>query len=152
VTDWKGLGNPLSDHAACGVGAVVGLTGSATHRIVDDGLTLLRHLDHRGARGAEEKTGDGAGMLLAKPHGFFAEVVADLPPAPDYAVGQLFLPQDATLKAALVELIEGTAAERHFVVLGWRCVPTDSSDLGATARARVPSIDQVFVTPVLPIN
>ena len=152
MTDWKGLGNPSSDHAACGVGAVVDLTGSVTHRTVDDGLTLLRHLDHRGARGAEEKTGDGAGMLLAKPHGFFAQVVADLPAAPDYAVGQLFLPQDATLRTALVELIEGTAAERHFVVLGWRCVPTDCSDLGATARARVPSIDQVFVTPVLPIN
>jgi glutamate synthase (NADPH/NADH) large chain len=113
-------------------------------------MTLLAHLDHRGARGAEEKTGDGAGILLAKPHEFFVQAVADLPAASDYGVGQLFLPKDASLRSALMELVEVTAVERHMTVVAWRHVPADPSDLGATARASEPYVAQVFVAPVLP--
>ena len=150
MSDWKGLGNPTSDRAACGVGALVDLGGTARHRTIQDALRLLRHLDHRGARGAEERTGDGAGILFSKPHALFVDTLADLPTASDYGVGQLFLPRDGAFRSALMTLIEVTAVERHFAVIAWRHVPTDASDLGATARASEPYVAQVFVTPVLP--
>ena len=90
-SDVARLSNPTFDSAACGVGTIVNLDGLAQSRTVRDGLELLRHLDHRGARGADENTGDGAGMLLVKPHVLFQESVPELPAFDEYGVGQLFL-------------------------------------------------------------
>ena len=134
-------------HAACGVGVLVDLDGRASHGLIDDGLRLLANLDHRGARGAEEKTGDGAGMLLQKPHGFFADLIPGLPAPDGYGVGQCFLPRVAEQQEALRTLIERTVADLGFRLLAWRDVPTDHRDLGRTARAAEPAVLQCFVAP-----
>jgi len=135
-------------HAACGVGVLVNLDGRASHALVDQGLDLLANLDHRGARGAEEKTGDGAGMLLQKPHALFAELITDLPSADGYGVAQCFLPRDAGQRMALRTLIEATAASEGMRLLAWRDVPTDNRELGEGARASEPAVVQGFFAPV----
>jgi glutamate synthase domain-containing protein 2/glutamate synthase domain-containing protein 1/glutamate synthase domain-containing protein 3 len=135
-------------HAACGVGVLVDLEGRTSHALVTQGLELLANLDHRGARGAEEKTGDGAGMLLQKPHALFAALIPDLPPPDRYGVAQCFLPRDAGQYAALRTLIEATAAAEGMRLLAWRDVPTDDSELGAGARATEPAVVQCFLAPV----
>src|SRR3954451_19800526 len=90
-----GLYDPNFEHDACGVGAVASLTGERSHQTVERALTVLDHLEHRGASGAEADTGDGAGILLQLPDEFLrAEVDFDLPPEGEYAVGVIFLPKD----------------------------------------------------------
>jgi glutamate synthase domain-containing protein 1 len=86
-----GLSSPGANRGACGVGALINLNGTRTHQLVEDGLRILCNLDHRGARGAEEKTGDGAGMLLQKPHDFFHSEIPTLGDFDSYGVGQLFV-------------------------------------------------------------
>jgi len=90
----RGLSSPGANRGACGVGALINLNGTRTHELVEDGLRILCNLDHRGARGAEEKTGDGAGMLLQKPHDFFHSEIPTLGDFDSYGVGQLFVPKD----------------------------------------------------------
>ncbi len=135
-------------HASCGVGVLVDLEGRASHTLVAQGLELLANLDHRGARGAEEKTGDGAGMLLQKPHALFAALIPDLPPADRYGVAQCFLPRDPGQRAALRNLIEATAEAEGMRLLAWRDVPTDDRDLGDGARATEPAVVQAFFAPL----
>ncbi len=147
---WGGLGNPLRDQAACGVGLLVNLAAQPCHRVVEDALVLLSHLDHRGARGAEEGTGDGTGILLQKPHLFFQSVIPDIGDPAEYAVGQVFFPQDAALRGALIGLIERTASERHFEIFCWRDVPTADCKLGRTSGESEPFTVQFFVRPVMP--
>ncbi|HEX2236837.1 MAG TPA: glutamate synthase large subunit [Gammaproteobacteria bacterium] len=142
-----GLYRPKATHANCGVGVLVDLQGRKTHRLIEDGFRLLHNLDHRGARGAEEKTGDGAGMLIQKPHAFFAMQIAGLGEFDEYGVGQLFLPRDPDKQLVLLELIENVARKEGFLIIAWRDVPTDNADLGKTALASEPAIKQVFVKP-----
>jgi len=94
------------------VGLVVDLQGGASHQVIKDGMRILEDLDHRGARGAEEKTGDGAGILIRKPHELFAAELRDLGDFDSYGVAQVFFPPDDALEQALVQLVEETAAER----------------------------------------
>ncbi len=147
---WGGLGDPRRDQAACGVGLLVDLAGEPCHRVVEDALRLLNHLDHRGARGAEEGTGDGSGILLQKPHLFFRSLIAEIDDPEGYAVGQAFLPPDATMRRALIELIERAVTERHFEIFFWRDVPTGVCNWGRTARESEPYIAQFFLRPVMP--
>ena len=116
VHRWGGLGDPLRDQAACGVGLLVDLAREPCHRVVEGALDLLNHLDHRGARGAEEGTGDGTGILLQKPHLFFRSLIPEIEDPADYAVGQVFFPRDAAMRGALIELVERAATERHFEI------------------------------------
>ncbi|MEA3275275.1 MAG: glutamate synthase large subunit [Pseudomonadota bacterium] len=136
----------------CGVGLVVDLQGGASHGVIEDGMGILGHLDHRGARGAEERTGDGAGILIRKPHAVFKAELPELGAFDSYGVGQVFFPADDAMERALIRLVEETAAERHLFVAGWRVVPTDSSHLGRTARDSEPRVRQFFVQPVLPLE
>jgi len=147
-----GLLDRRHSHAACGVGVLVDLQDRKTHRLVEDGLRLLENLDHRGARGAEDKTGDGAGMLIQKPHAFFKSQVADLSDFDSYGVGQLFLPRDPDRQRTLTDLIERVAREEGFEVIAWREVPTDNSDLGRTALDSEPVVKQVFLRPRVSIE
>jgi len=145
----QGLYDPRHEHDACGVAFVATLTGRAEHDIVVKAVTALRNLEHRGATGAEPDSGDGAGILLGIPDGFFREVTREagfeLPPAHAYAVGTAFLPVDEDQVVKTRRRIEEIAAEEGLTVLGWRDVPTDPSSLGATALSVMPSFSQLFV-------
>src|SRR6056297_2249915 len=89
-----GLAAPDDYRANCGVGVVMDLDGDRSHGTVADGVELLENLEHRGTTGADENTGDGAGILLQTPHEFFDDEVADLPDAGEYAVGSVFMPEN----------------------------------------------------------
>ncbi len=142
----QGLYDGLHEHDACGVAFVATLTGQASHDIVAKAITALRNLEHRGATGAEPDSGDGAGILLGMPDGFFREVVDfDLPTAHAYAVGTAFLPGDEDEVTKTRRRIEEIAQQENLVVLGWRDVPTDPSMLGATAVSVMPTFSQIFV-------
>ena len=135
------------ERSNCGVGVLMNLDGTVDHRLVEDGFTVLENLDHRGARGAEPNTGDGAGMLIQVPRAFFE---AELPVLADHdrwAVGQLFLPAEDAARGAIKDLIAETARECGYRVLAWRPVPTDGEPLGRTARATEPAVVQCFIAP-----
>ncbi|MGC0318293.1 glutamate synthase large subunit [Kitasatospora acidiphila] len=143
----QGLYDPRNEHDACGVGFVATLTGTADHAIVEQALTVLRNLEHRGATGAEPDSGDGAGILTQVPDAFLrANAGFELPPVGEYAVGIAFLPVDDQAAATAVSAIETIAAEEGLTVLGWREVPTAPELLGATARSVMPRFSQLFVS------
>ena len=140
----QGLYDPAFEHDACGVGFVVDMHGRATHEMVRHGLQCLYNLDHRGATGAEENTGDGAGMLIQVPDRFFRAVCDfELPETGTYAAGIAFLPVDAPDAAAaeLTKIVESEGLQ----VLGWRDVPTETSTLGSFAADAMPVFRQMFV-------
>jgi len=127
------------------------LKGEKSHSMIQEGLGVLEHLDHRGARGAEENTGDGAGILIQKPHRFFRDVVSGLGDRDSYGVGQFFLPRDDSVQAALRDVIDRRVQAEGFETIAWREVPTDASDLGPTASATEPDVWQLFVRPTQPV-
>jgi glutamate synthase (ferredoxin) len=134
------------EHDSCGVGFVVHIKGEARHDIVEKGLEILVNLEHRGATGSEANTGDGAGILMQVPDGFFRKVLPfNLPARGTYGVGLVFLPVDRNDRAKLEGLLEGVAAQEGARVLGWRDVPFDNSSLGHSAVATQPFIRQVFI-------
>ena len=140
----QGLYDARQEHDACGVAFVATLTGVPSHTIVDQALTALRNLEHRGASGAEPDSGDGAGLLVQVPDAFLRAVVDfELPGPGSYAVGNVFLPLDAPDAAAA--RIEDLAAEEGLLVVGWRDLPTVPDLVGATARAVMPVFRQLFV-------
>ncbi|MYQ52688.1 MULTISPECIES: glutamate synthase large subunit [unclassified Streptomyces] len=140
----QGMYDPRNEHDACGVGFVATLTGIASHELVEQALTVLRNLEHRGATGSEPDSGDGAGILLQVPDAFLREEAAfTLPEAGSYAVGIAFLPADDSAQA--VRRIEEIAAEEGLDVLGWRQVPVAPDILGKGARATMPEFRQLFV-------
>ncbi|HJZ78714.1 MAG TPA: hypothetical protein VKD91_00150, partial [Pyrinomonadaceae bacterium] len=143
----QGLYDPEREHDSCGLGFVVNLKGKKSRQIVLQAIEILENLEHRGACGCEPNTGDGAGILLQIPHGFFAHECSELelPTPGDYAVGMVFLPTEAESRHACEQLFEQIAAEEGQRVLGWRTVPTDESDIGPTALASRPFIRQVFI-------
>ncbi|MFF3646736.1 glutamate synthase large subunit [Streptomyces sp. NPDC002564] len=143
----QGMYDPRNEHDACGVGFVATLTGVASHELVEQALTVLRNLEHRGATGSEPDSGDGAGILLQVPDAFLREVAGfELPAAGAYAVGIAFLPVDtAGTTDAAVSQIETIASQEGLTVLGWRDVPVAPELLGATARSTMPVFRQIFV-------
>jgi len=147
----QGLYNPRYERDACGIGFVVNIKGEKSNQIVKMALESLVCLDHRGARGAEDTTGDGAGILLQMPHGFFAHACEGLDiPLPElghYGVGMVFLTDDGNRNARneIRKQIENVIEEEGQEVLGWRKVPTDNFYLGPTSRASEPIVWQIFV-------
>jgi glutamate synthase (NADPH/NADH) large chain len=136
------------EHDACGVAFVADIAGRRDHEIVRKALTALRNLEHRGARGAEPDTGDGAGILIQIPDAFYRAVAGfDLPDPGGYAVGTAFLPTDAHQRGRAMSAIEGVAAEEGMRVLGWRELPVDPEGIGATAAACMPHFTQLFLAP-----
>jgi glutamate synthase (NADPH) large chain len=142
-------GDPV-ERDACGVGFVAHGDGHKSHGIVQDALEVLRRLRHRAACGFDPDTGDGAGILLQIPHGFFLEeaerIGFELPPNKRYGVGQVFLPSDPDLQAYCQRTLTEVTRELGQQVMGWRDVPIDLAHVGATARAVMPVIGQVFVS------
>ncbi len=132
---------------SCGVGVLADLDGRASHKLVMDGFEFLQNLDHRGARGAEENTGDGAGMLLQKPHEFYRAEIPALVDFNSYGVAQVFMPRDTHHQNAIRRLIESCCQKQGFELIAWRDVPTDNTGLGQTALDSEPATSQFFVQP-----
>jgi glutamate synthase (NADPH) large chain len=142
-----GLYDSGNEHDACGVGFVADLTGERRHETVTDALTVLRNLDHRGAKGADPDSGDGAGILTQMPDELLrARCGFDLPPAGSYAAGLAFLPVDAAEAATHVAAAERIAAVEGLTVLGWRDVPHNQDFCGNGARAVLPRLVQLVVS------
>jgi glutamate synthase (NADPH/NADH) large chain len=145
----QGLYHPDNEHDACGVGFVANIKGKKSHTIVEQGLTVLRNLTHRGAVGWDPKLSDGAGILIQVPDRFFREEMAKqgvkLPPAGQYGVGMVFLPRDPASRIACEYEIERAIKDEGQVLLGWRDVPVDNSDLAQPAILLEPVIRQVFI-------
>jgi len=145
----QGLYDPQFEHDACGVGFIVHMKGQKSHEIVEQGLTILVNLDHRGACGCETNTGDGAGILMQVPHKFLKKVAAaaniTLPEAGQYGVGMVYCSPDPATREKSQRIFEKIVAEEGQQVLGWRDVPTDNSSLGNTAKSSEPFMRQVFI-------
>ncbi|WP_157244756.1 glutamate synthase large subunit [Nonomuraea typhae] len=142
----QGLYHPANEHDACGVAMVADVHGRRGHGIVEKALEALCNLDHRGAKGSEPDTGDGAGILTQIPDAFLrANVDFALPAAGEYAVGMAFLASDSEAREIGVRMIEEIAAEEGLTVLGWRDVPVDRELPGPSARAVMPFFSQLFV-------
>ena len=142
----QGLYDPRNEHDACGVGFVADIKGRKSHEIIEEGLTILDRLTHRGAVGADPLAGDGAGILFQLPDAFFRAVSGfDLPPEGEYAVGMCFLPADAGEREAIEGIINDYIAREGQRLLGWRDVPVDNSGLGESVLPTEPAIRQVFI-------
>ena len=145
----QGLYRPSNEHDACGVGFVAHIKGKKSHDIVQKGLELLTNLTHRGATGYDPKLGDGAGLLMQMPDAFMRKEAAklniNLPEAGKYAVGNVFLPQSAKNREACEALISKIVAEENQILLGWRDVPVDNSNIADAARDVEPAMRQVIV-------
>ncbi len=143
------LYRPEFEHDACGIGAIASITGERSHRVLDDALSLLVNLEHRGGTGLEKNTGDGAGVLLQIPHRFFRKEAQRfgqlLPDEGDYAVAMLFFPADEAGERDARRVFEDGCAASGLSVLFWRRVPVDPHDLGKTAQECMPAILQAFI-------
>jgi glutamate synthase domain-containing protein 2/glutamate synthase domain-containing protein 1/glutamate synthase domain-containing protein 3 len=143
-----GLYHPRYEHDACGVGFIANLRGEKSHRLVQDAVRILINLEHRGAVGADQKTGDGAGILLQLPHDFFRRVAGvALPRAGLYAAGFFFLPPGQVEADRARVLVERMLREQGAGLLSWRQVPVNPDCLGEQARREMPSFWQLFLTP-----
>ncbi|MDR2637530.1 MAG: glutamate synthase subunit alpha [Zoogloeaceae bacterium] len=150
TVEQQGLYDPANEHDACGVGFVAHMKGARRHDIIEQGLLILRNLDHRGAVGADPMMGDGAGILIQIPDQLYREEMARqgvrLPAAGEYGVGTFFMPrEEASRQACEAEIERNTKAEGQ-VILGWRDVPVDHDVIkSAAVRANEPVIRQVFI-------
>ncbi|MBC3936428.1 glutamate synthase subunit alpha [Undibacterium sp. CY7W] len=146
----QGLYDPSNEHDACGVGFVAHIKGKKSHAIIDQGLLILKNLDHRGAVGADALMGDGAGILIQIPDAFYrAEMLKQgisLPPPGEYGVGMIFLPKEHASRLACEQEIERAVRAEGQVVLGWRDVPVDRDmPMSPTVREKEPVIRQIFI-------
>ncbi len=143
----QGLYDATHEHDGCGVSFIVDMKGRRSHDLVSHAFGALCNLDHRGAKGAEANTGDGAGILVQIPDRFLRAVVDfELPPEGSYAVGLAFLPAVDGLTELAVKEVERILEDEGLTVLGWRDVPTDPSGLGSMARAVMPAFRHLFVS------
>ena len=142
-----GLYDSGNEHDACGVGFVADLSGARRHDTVARALTVLRNLDHRGAKGADPDSGDGAGILTQMPDALLRSRCSfDLPLAGQYAAGLAFLSADEAEAALQMAATARIAAEEGLTVLGWRDVPHDAGFCGAEARSALPGLTQLVVS------
>jgi glutamate synthase (NADPH) large chain len=146
----QGLYSPTQEHDACGVGFVAHIKGQRTHAIVQQGLKILENLDHRGAVGADQLMGDGAGLLIQIPDELYrAEMAAQgvtLPPPGEYGVGMIFLPKEHASRLSCEQELERAVRAEGQVLLGWRDVPVDREmPMSPTVRAKEPVIRQIFI-------
>ena len=150
----QGLYDPQFERDACGVAAVADIKGRRSHSIVNDGVTALINLDHRGAAGADPAVGDGAGILIQVPHKLFSAVLPfELPESPDprhgqaYAVGTGFLPADPAIRAEAKKIVADIVEDEGLTLLGWREVPTDpiGAGVGRMALDVMPAFEQLFL-------
>ncbi len=142
----EGLYDRAYEHDSCGIGFVASIKGERSHEIVARGLEVLERMAHRGAESADNKTGDGAGILMQIPNALYQAEFPSLPESGQYGTGLVFLPQNSAEADFCVEAFEKVIAEEGLNLLAWREVAVDNSDIGEIARASEPFMRQVFVT------
>ncbi|EAZ81936.1 glutamate synthase large subunit [Algoriphagus machipongonensis] len=145
----KGLYRSEFEHDSCGIGAVVDLTGEQTHETISDALYMLSNMEHRGGRGSDPKSGDGAGILIQVPHQFLKDIThrseIDLPEAGYYGIGMTFFPRNRQLFHKSKEQLNKIIEELDFELIGYRQVPVDETVPGSSAMEVMPNIEQLFV-------
>ncbi len=141
----QGLYNSAYERDACGIGFVAHIKGDASHAIIQRGLEVLHRMTHRGAESADNKTGDGSGVMLQLPHAFYHDEVRGLPDPGRYGMGVVFLPRDADEAATCMRAFERFIDQEGLRLVAWRDVPVQSDVLGDIARAAEPTVKQVFV-------
>src|SRR6478672_1670689 len=145
-----GLYSPSFEHDSCGIGFVANIKSSKSHQIVSDALTILENMEHRGACGCENNTGDGAGIMIQVPHEFFfdecSKLGVHLPAFGKYGVGVLFFPKDIRLKEECRDIFNRCAEKLSLEVLAYRKVPVDPDTIGFTALSVEPEMEHVIVT------
>lgn len=145
----QGLYDPAFEKDNCGIGFITSIKGEKSHDIVKKGIEILVNLTHRGAVGADTKTGDGAGIMLQIPDEFFRincdNLGIELPESGKYAVGMIFLPKETALSYQCEGILERAVEEQGQKVLGWRVVPRDNRSIGETAKGSEPVIKQIFI-------
>ena len=141
-----GLYDAANEHDACGVGMLVNIHGGKSHELVESALKVLENMRHRGAEGADNKTGDGAGIMLQIPHEFILLQGIPVPEKGKYGTGLLFLPKDEAARSAMLSVIVEEIEKEGLTLMHLRTVPTCPEILGEAARAAEPDIRQIFVT------
>src|ERR1700751_613330 len=145
----EGLYDPSLEKDACGVGFIANIKGRKSHQIVEDALSILCNLEHRGAVGADPRFGDGAGILVQIPHAFFkrkaAEIGFQLPEPGPNSIGALFMPKETAGRRVIQSIIAEQIKAEGMMLLGWRDVPSDNSSLGPTVKPTEPYHMQVFI-------
>lgn len=141
-----GLYDATNEHDACGVGMLVNIHGSKSHELVESALKVLENMRHRGAEGADNKTGDGAGIMLQIPHEFILLQGIPVPEKGKYGTGLLFLPKDEKDRAAILSIIIEEIEKEGLTLMHLRNVPTCPEILGEAALANEPDIKQIFIT------
>jgi len=146
----QGLYRAEFEHDSCGIGFVANLKGKKSHDIIENALTMLSCMEHRGGTGFDVKSGDGAGILIQIPHDFLSEETAKigftLPSAGDYGVGMIFFPPEKESAATCKEILNQNIIDLGLTLLGYRDVPGDNSMLGEASLNTEPTIEQVFIT------
>ena len=145
----NGLYDPAFEHDACGIGFVANIKGNKSHQIVSDALTVLENMEHRGACGCENNTGDGAGIMIQTPHEFFFDeclkLGVHLPAFGKYGVGVVFFPKEIRLREECRDIFNRTVESLGLEILAYRKVPVNPDDIGATALSVEPEMEQIFI-------
>jgi len=142
----KSLYSPQNEHDACGVGLVINLNGEKSHEIVENGLQVLENMVHRGAESADNKTGDGAGILLQIPHEFILLQGIPVPAKGKYGTGLIFLPKDPIKAELCLNVVKENISKEGLTLLAIRAVPVHSEILGQISASNEPQIIQIFIT------
>ncbi len=149
LRDGGGLYNARYEHDACGIGFVANIKGNKSHQHIDDALTVLENMEHRGACGCENNSGDGAGIMIQMPHEFFFDecikLGVHLPPFGKYAVGVIFFPREIRLREECRAVFNRAAEKLGMEILAYRKVPVNTENIGATALSVEPEMEQVFI-------
>ena len=141
----QGLYDPSFEKDACGVGLLANIHGIKSHQLVEQGLQVLENMVHRGAEGADPKTGDGAGIMVQIPHEFILLQGIAVPEKGRYGSGLVFLPKNEESQQAFLDIIESEATDLGLSMLPVRDVPTNNEQLGPVAKAAEPTIKQIFI-------
>lgn len=142
----QGLYSPANEHDACGVGMIVNLHGTKSHELIDAALRVLENMKHRGAEGADSKTGDGAGIMVQIPHEFILLQGIPVPEKGKYGTGMIFMPKDKEAQQDIMRILIEEIEREGMTLMHLRTVPVNSDVLGKDARATEPDIKQIFVT------
>lgn len=149
TTTNQGLYDPSFEHDACGIGFVANIKGHKSHQHISDALTVLENMEHRGACGCENNTGDGAGIMLQMPHEFFFDecikLDIHLPAYGKYGVGFLFFSKEIRVREECRDIFNRAAEKLGLEILGYRKVPVNRTDIGPTALSVEPCMEQVFI-------